>query len=137
MKSSGIRDYLMFMEAWVLLHLSRLSILILPFKKLASILGRSQQETAYDADHEKVATDIFHSVRRSARFTIHASKCYDQALTGKLMLSYRKVSSTIYFGLAKDQDSGLSAHAWLRAGSIIVTGKRAMHKFTPVAWFGR
>ena len=136
MNNPSTKEYLLFTEAWILLHLTKACIIILPFKKLASSLGRSQQETDFSSTGDTVALDITHAVRRAARFTIHASKCYDQALTGKLMLKYRKVSSTIYFGLAKDQDSGLSAHAWLRAGSIIVTGKPAMSKFTPVAWFG-
>jgi hypothetical protein len=136
MKKASIKDYLFFTEAWVLLHLAKASIIIMPFKKLALSLGRSQKETDFSSTEDTVALDIAHAVRRAARFTIHASKCYDQALTGKLMLKYRKVSSTIYFGLAKDQNSTLSAHAWLRSGNMVVTGRKAMERFTPVAWFG-
>ena len=136
MNNPSINAYLLFTEAWILLHLTKACIIILPFKKLASNLGRSQKETDFSSTADTVALDITHAVRRAARFTIHASKCYDQALTGKLMLKYRKVSSTIYFGLAKDQDSGLSAHAWLRSGNMVVTGKKGMERFTPVAWFG-
>ncbi len=136
MNNPSVKEYLLFIEAWVLLHLSKVCIVILPFKKLASSLGKIQKETDFSSTADTVALDITHAVRRAARFTIHASKCYDQALTGKLMLRFRKVSSTIYFGLAKDQDSGLSAHAWLRSGSMIVTGRKGMEKFTPVAWFG-
>ena len=136
MKKIAFNDYFFFIEAWTLLHVTRGFILFLPFKKMAAFLGNSQIETTRDSIADRIALDVSHAVRRAARFTIHSSKCYDQALTAKLMLAYRKVSSTIYFGLAKDHDSGLSAHAWVRVGNIIVTGKRAMSKFTPVAWFG-
>lgn len=129
-------EYLYFIEAWILLHLARLSILMLPFKKLASLLGKSQYEVVKDPSVDASATLVLHAIRRAARFTLHNSKCYDQALAGKVMLIYRKVSSTIYFGLAKKEDAGISAHAWLCAGTIVVTGKKSMQRFTPVAWFG-
>jgi hypothetical protein len=136
MKRYSINEYIYFIEAWIILHVARFSILILPFKTLASILGEAQREVTKDPSFDLIATSVSHAIRRAANYTIHRSKCYDQALTGKIMLNYRKVSSTIYFGLAKDQDSGLSAHAWLCAGTLVVTGKKPMHKYTPVAWFG-
>ena len=136
MKRYNVFEYFYFIEAWVILHIARLSILMIPFKKIASILGRSQQEVVKEPSFDRAALLVSHAIRRAARFTLYNSKCYDQALAGKVMLNYRKVTSTIYFGLAKDKDSGLSAHAWLCSGTIVVTGKKGMQHFTPVAWFG-
>lgn len=136
MRNYRIIEYVYFVEAWVLLHLANICILVLPFKKIASILGKSQQEGVVDPLFNHLALSVSHGIRRAARFTLHKSKCYDQALAGKVMLNYRNASSTIYFGLAKDHDSRLAAHAWLCSGTIVVTGKKAMHKYTPVAWFG-
>lgn len=136
MKQYGLVEYVHFIEAWMILHLAKVCIMILPFKKIASILGKTQHQVVKDPKFDNVALSVLHAIRRAARFTLHNSKCYDQALAGKLMLNYRKASSTIYFGLAKDHDSGLAAHAWLCSGTIVVTGKKGMNRFTPVAWFG-
>ncbi|MBI9036372.1 MAG: lasso peptide biosynthesis protein, partial [Bacteroidales bacterium] len=35
----------------------------------------------------------------------------------------------------KDKDEQLKAHAWVRCGNIIVTGKKGMTKFTVVGTF--
>jgi hypothetical protein len=52
------------------------------------------------------------------------------------MLKRRNLHATIYFGLAKDAHNGLIAHAWVRCGSRIVTGKKGMENFTVIAAFG-
>lgn len=136
MKQYGLVKYLYFIEAWMILHLAKVCILIMPFKKIASILGEAQHEVVKDPKFDNVALSVSHAIRRAARLTLHNSKCYDQALAGKVMLNYRNATSTIFFGLAKDHDSGLTAHAWLCSGTVVVTGKKSMHRFTPVAWFG-
>jgi len=45
------------------------------------------------------------------------------------------ISSTLYIGVGKDEERKLTAHAWLRCGPFIVTGKEEMKRFTPVAFF--
>lgn len=72
---------------------------------------------------------------RASRFTIYKSKCYDQALAGKMMLKRRGVSSTLYFGLSK-VDTELTAHAWLRTGDRVITGRSEMKNYTSIAWYG-
>ena len=44
------------------------------------------------------------------------------AMAGKKILDRRGIPSTLYLGLAKDEECGLKAHAWLRTGPMIVTG---------------
>lgn len=51
------------------------------------------------------------------------------------MLSTRKVSSTLYLGVARDKEKKLIAHAWLRSGKDIITGANEMEEFTEVARF--
>jgi hypothetical protein len=135
MKRYAFNEVAVFVEAWFLLHISKILIMILPFRKLAARLGRSQFETEIIDLGKQVWYDVEVGIIRASKFTFYRSKCYDQALTGKYMLKRRRVSSTLYFGLSKSED-GLQAHAWVRAGVRIVTGRNGMERFTPVAWFG-
>jgi hypothetical protein len=51
------------------------------------------------------------------------------------MLQRRRIPSTLYFGVAKDPDGNLKAHAWLRSGTQMVTGAAGRKQFTVVATF--
>jgi hypothetical protein len=129
-------DYLLFVEAWCLLHLAKLVIVFMPFKKIASWMGSLGLESLYDLRSTDLSTKIEHAIRRAARYTLHESKCYDQALTAKALLGQNGLPATIYFGLAKESDNQLMAHAWVRCGHSIISGKAGMERFTVVACFG-
>jgi len=136
MSNKGLIDYVFFWEAWCLLHLAKLAILFMPFRKIASWIGSLQVESSHDLLSTEKSIKIEHAVRRASRYTLHGSKCYDQALTAKALLGQSGLPATIYFGLAKESDSQLIAHAWVRCGERIVTGKAGMERFTVVAFFG-
>ena len=136
MNNRALIDYLLFVEAWCLLHLAKLVILFMPFKKIASWMGSLGVESAYDLHSTDFSTKIEHAVRRASRYTLHKSKCYDQALTAKALLGQSILPATIYFGLAKESENQLMAHAWVRCGNKIISGKVGMECFTVVAYFG-
>lgn len=136
MRNRALIDYFFFLEAWCLLHLAKLVILIVPFKKIASRMGSLQLESTHDLQPMEKITQIEHAVRRASRYTLHNSKCYDQALTAKALLGQIGLPATIYFGLAKENENQLRAHAWVRCGNKIITGKAGMERFTIVAYFG-
>jgi hypothetical protein len=136
MNNRAFIDYILFVEAWFLLHLAKLIILLIPFKKIASRIGRLNVESTHDLQSIEGPLKIANAIRRASRYTLHKSKCYDQALTAKALLGQLGLPATIYFGLAKDTESQLSAHAWVRCGSQIVTGKAGMERFTIIACFG-
>lgn len=136
MKTISLIEYVYFMEAWLLLHISKLFILFMSFKKIAGKIGKLQVESSKLPINSAKINDIEHAVRRASRFSLHKSKCYDQALTGKFMLRRRSLPATLYFGLAKDSQHGLSAHAWVRCGNRVVTGKAGHQNFTVIAAFG-
>ncbi len=58
-----------------------------------------------------------------------------EAIIAQKMLKTLGHDTTIYFGVAKDDTKKLKAHAWLRCGNTIVTGKKGMNKFTVVSCF--
>jgi hypothetical protein len=136
MNNRALIDYILFVEAWFLLHFAKLVILLMPFKKIASRMGRLQIESTHDLQSMEKTTQIEHAVRRASRYTLHDSKCYDQALTAKALLGQCSLPATIYFGLAKESDNQLIAHAWVRCGNSIITGRAGVERFTVVACFG-
>lgn len=136
MNNKGLIDYIFFVEAWCLLHLAKLVILFMPFRKIASWMGCLQVESTQDLDFKRTPARIGLAIRRASRYTLHESKCYDQALTAKALLGQNGIPATIYFGLAKENDNQLTAHAWVRTGKSIITGKEGMERFTVVACFG-
>ena len=136
MNNKGLIDYFFFLEAWFLLHVAKLVILFISFKKIASWMGQLQVESTHDLLSTKMTINVEHAVRRASRYTLHESKCYDQALTAKAMLGQCSLPATIYFGLAKESENQLMAHAWVRCGKSIITGKAGMDRFTLVACFG-
>ena len=136
MRETGFSDFVYAAEAFFLLHIAKLIILFAPFKKIASKIGQLNVASGEHGNGISTSTAIEQAIRRSARFTLHDSKCYDQALTAKVMLNRRGLKATIYFGLAKEPENQLSAHAWVRCGNKIVTGKAGMDRFTVIAFFG-
>ena len=136
MNNRALFDYLLFVEAWCLLHLAKLVIVFMPFKKIASWMGSLGVESVHDLHSTDMFTKIEHAVRRAARYTLHESKCYDQALSAKALLGQSGLPATIYFGLAKESVNQLMAHAWVRCGERIISGKAGMERFTVVACFG-
>lgn len=136
MNNRALIDYLLFVEAWFLLHFAKLVILFMPFKKIASRIGKLHVESTRYLESMEEPMKIEHAVRRAARYTLHGSKCYDQALTAKALLGQIGLPATIYFGLAKEADNQLIAHAWVRCGNKIITGIAGMERFTVIAFFG-
>ncbi len=61
--------------------------------------------------------------------------CRRQALAAKRMLRDPGLPSTLYLGVASDEDAGLKAHAWLRSGAVILTGSEGREDFTVVSTF--
>ncbi len=105
------------------------------FRVLAAHLGRHMAESPIDQDRAQLA------VAQSIRWAIHATArrlpwhpvCLPQALTAQWMLRRRGITSTLYLGV--DPGSRYDAHAWVRAGALIVTGGPRRPEFVVVSTF--
>jgi hypothetical protein len=130
-------DRLLLIEATLWLGLARLVMLAIPFRWLAPSLGQQMLEsptTDEPAQHED-ARRLSRAVVTMSRYTPWESKCLTQAIAGKMMLKRRGIASTLYLGVMKDGNNGLSAHAWLRSGTVILTGGPGRERFTVVSTF--
>lgn len=125
------------LEAAFWLGIARLAILVLPFRWVAPCLGRTMAQSP-----EKTGTTpaglldrISWAVAAASRHLPWDCLCLAQALAGKAMLRSRGVPSTFYLGVAKSGEAQLQAHAWLRCGELILTGRPGMAGFTVIITF--
>ena len=111
--------------------------LIYPIRKYAYRLGETGIESPPILPENQF--EDFERIRRAIirvnRYTPWKKTCFSKAFTAKILLRSVHISSTLYLGVAKDASNNLIAHAWLRCGDRIVTGREQMSKFTPVAFF--
>jgi hypothetical protein len=130
----------MFTEAWFWLALARTMLLLLPFRKLAPILGKKALPSAEQEDsiqyHNDKLLRIGTAILRAGRRSPWRTECFEQALAGKFMLKARRMKSIVFFGVSKNKQKGnFNAHAWLKCGSHIVTGNKHLEQFTVIACF--
>lgn len=127
----------LFIEAYFLLGFSRLIILTCPFRKIAGILGEMSSETPVSNDGVdiKIVRQVAEAIRVMSKHTFWKSKCLAQAYTAKMMLRKRKQKSTVYLGVSKNEKGEMVAHAWLRCGTLFVTGGNGHENFTITSIF--
>ncbi len=135
---------LMAVEALVLLAIVRLTLVVVPFPRLARLIGTfvSPQDprvalahSGAAPEHAEIAATIGRIVFVTANAAPFRAVCLPQALAARVMLSRRGIASVLYFGAARGDDQLLEAHAWLDAAGVEVTGYPVANDFTRVACF--
>jgi len=127
-------DVAALIESLTLLALSAAVIRVLPFAtvgRLASLpLGRARTGA-----REALVRKVSWAVTASARRSPWRSVCFQQGLAAQIMLRRRGVDSTLYYGAAPERAQGLSAHVWVRVGTLDVVGCEAAEGFAVLATF--
>ena len=102
----------------------KITLLFLPFKKVAGWLGVSKKASAdpFSNDGLVFAKKIRSAIKICDKYTPWPTECYTRSLTAKIMLKRRQLDSTLYFGFCRDEMGKLKGHAWLQCSGIIVTG---------------
>ncbi|MHC1681574.1 MAG: lasso peptide biosynthesis B2 protein [Clostridiaceae bacterium] len=133
----SLKDKILVIEAFILTGIVRFTILFVPFKKLAQFVGNHKEESDISVEELDTSTikTIAWVISVVSKRTPWESKCLVKALSAQIMLTKYKISSTLYLGVAKDEEKKLIAHAWLRSGTYIVTGGDERAMFTEVAKF--
>lgn len=130
------------LEAFIWLLKTKVEIFLFPFRKIAPRMGKHMKETPREgqAQHTQALFLIRQAINRVSRHIPWKSSCLVRSIAGKGMLKRRKIPFTLYLGLIRDQKRGknLNAHAWLRSGNIILTGKERINlsEYTIVSMFG-
>jgi Transglutaminase-like superfamily len=132
------QDRTLLLEASVLLSLAELAAHTLPFHRiirLARLLRTNAVLSPKPVDTAPVRR-VRWAVRTATRHLPWRCQCLAQALTAHTMLARRGAASTLYIGVRLGEQRGLSSHAWLRCGSIYVTGAPEHQRFRIIATFG-
>lgn len=130
-----LRDQGLVIEAAASLMLADLVLNTIPFSRLARRLGRHMAEspaTAEPFDIER-AERIRWAIDAVAGRLPWQPVCFPRAVAATSMLRRRGIASTMYFGVDPARD--LDAHAWVRVGSLIVSGGPLEQRFTVVSTF--
>ncbi|UNK18776.1 lasso peptide biosynthesis B2 protein [Paenibacillus sp. N3/727] len=128
----------MFVEAYFYLAWGRV-LKLLPFTKVAPSLGEHMKETPYTGYTEQdllLLRKISKAVHTMSRVTWWESQCLVKAVAAMKMLERRGIPSTLYLGSGRDDKGQMAAHAWLRSGSYILTGKEGHERYAVVGIFG-
>ncbi len=131
-------DQALLMETLAWLCSARLLLLLLPFRWLAPRLGKAMTESpsAISLSERELALKVSWAVQSVAAHVPLGFVCLPQAIAAKWMLRRRRLATTLYLGVATPERTKLTAHAWLRAGDKILTGREASLQHTTIAWFG-
>ena len=123
------------LTVFFLMGLIRLAILVVPFKHLASRMGKEMSETSDEVGKKELsrAYKVGWCINKMSDFTPWESKCLVQALTAQIILKSLHIPSTLYLGITRESSNKLIAHAWLRCGQLIVTGAQERERFKVVA----
>ena len=126
-------ERLLLLEAAGWLAVSRLAVLLLPFRRIAPRLGQHMIESDFESSDDALSRNIGWAVEAAARHVPWQAVCLPQAMAAKAMLRRRGIDCTLYLGVVTDEE--LKAHAWLRAGSRIITGREGFRSHTVVSTF--
>ena len=129
----------MYVEAYVYLAWGRI-FKLLPFSKVAPSLGIHMKETpfsGYTEEERLMMRKVSKAVHTMSRVTWWESQCLVKAVAAMKMLNRRGIPCTLYLGSGRDEKGQMAAHAWLRSGSYIVTGKEGHERYAVVGIFGK
>ncbi|CAM4113999.1 lasso peptide biosynthesis B2 protein [Paenibacillus alkaliterrae] len=134
-----LNTILLFAESVIFLGWVRIQLLYHPFSKIAPSLGRYMAETDIElrVENRIALLNIRNAIQIMSKYTFWESKCLVRAIAAMKMLERRRIGSTLYLGTGKDDSGKMIAHAWLRSGSLYITGAEEMHRFTITGKFGK
>lgn len=130
-------ERILFMQAYFILGYTSLMVSIIPLRRFLKRIGMQGKESTVTISSETL-TELFlveKAIKRAIKYLPWRSKCFSRAITAKLLLKRKGIPSTLYLGVAKEDSKKMTAHAWVRCGTIIVSGKEEMPKFTPIVFF--
>ncbi len=135
-----IREKALLAVAWGLIGLAAGLLHLLPFRRLAPLLGVPIGAVACLPLASKRQLYRAHAVRRAilraARVAPFRADCLPQALVAAALCRALGVPAATHLGVRLDQGAEpIAAHAWVACGPVAVTGGHGFQSYTPVACF--
>ena len=133
--SLPVTDQQIILKAFLLLSIIRLGMWLLPFRTLQRILARLFPNpviaTWQSLSPEKVrsAKKFSWAVRAVSQY-VPAATCLAQALTLQALLAREGILSDLAIGVARGDESGIAAHAWLEIDGTVIIGGEECERYT-------
>lgn len=127
-----MRRLLFHAEALATLTLASALIALLPFRRVAAVMGGGVSTQPADV---ATARRIGRALERwGARVPWHAM-CLQQGVAAQIMLRRRGRAATVHYGAMRDTAGRLVAHVWVRSGTVDVTGCEGAERYGLLATF--
>ncbi|EDM37300.1 hypothetical protein PBAL39_09161 [Pedobacter sp. BAL39] len=132
LSSLSFKTKLLFIEALVISGWVKICLLFFPFNSIMGWLGNVHVESSFTKEDETLMLrrEIKSAIGLCRKYAPWPTECYTMSLTGRIMLRWRKLSSTIYIGFKKEESGKYMGHAWLRANDLYISGYKESAGFT-------
>lgn len=123
-------------EALFFLICIRLGLYVLPFGTVRRLTRSSVSATRRKPERavSGMANRLVWAVRVSSKF-VPAATCLTRAIAVRTLLGRRGYDAQIHIGVAKSEDRGFHAHAWVELDGSILIGGPQSSGYTPVLSF--
>jgi hypothetical protein len=122
-------DRRLLLEAALLVLAIRLGLWLLPFRVLRHLLGRIAREQPSPTGEAQLVERIAWAVKGVSR-CIPQATCLTQALAAQVLLQRRGLPARVHIGVARDEEAGLAAHAWVESQGRVVVGGSGLRRYT-------
>jgi hypothetical protein len=135
------REKLWFILFYPYSGLIRLAILTLPYRILSRRYGypyaNTQLSLPVSASDRQLAWRIGKIAELTAQYTPWESKCLVQALMVRTLLRFYRIPHLMHLGavLTKNPNEPMKAHAWVKVGPWVVSGRDGHQAFAILATF--
>jgi hypothetical protein len=119
-------------ETMVIIIVAQLVIKFVPFRRYCHWLRAMDGQGIAP---ELLTLRLQRVINLACRILPWEALCLPRAIAAKTMLAWRGYASVLTLGVA-DVDGAMTAHAWLTASDIIVSGRDGMDRFHELAHFG-
>jgi len=131
------KDILLLLKTFLLLHLIRLGLLLLPFPSLQQRIGNLQSDRqnhlqAVQRPHPPVSQLVW-AVQVCSRYTPGGVLCLARALTTQALLYQAGHACALRIGVTKPGSSPFLAHAWVESeGKVVIGDQPNLAQFMPL-----
>jgi len=111
----------------ILLFVNKVLIQVVPFRIILRLYSNQNKYEINKCENCECANDnriilIAKVMRRTLKIIPFDMKCFEQSLTVLALGNIFNYSSVVYFGITKDNEGKIKAHAWSRLEQHFITG---------------
>lgn len=119
---------LLFAQLLLAMIMAEMVIRALPYRRYAPLVRRMCGDAPAPP---ALAARVRRLTLKAGEWLPWSAKCLTRSIAGRAVLGWRGYASDLSLGLDIDAPD-LTAHAWLKAGGIVVTGAEEMRRYREV-----